>query len=301
MKISFYNYANAKSTEPLYLQRTLHQAGVESTVWADPQISAFDFFDTVKPDVFVTHYATLTTDIIKYLSNSNIDLVLNTTSATPSDMLSLEGMINETNIKCPLMFHNEIQPSAKATSKIKTEEILPACDVFFPQMPPSQRTIPVAIVSSEEGELLDDTIKQINSESYHLLSYGKEDDKFDMSVDLAALNKIYHLYDTIILVGDVNEVTSQVFFDMTLKSRRCSVRIKDEQQPIFNKFLSRIISEEPTENDDPAAIKNMITAQILRKHTAYNRAERLMKFLKNDEAVRNLQQIKNSLHGEQVQ
>ena len=58
MKILFHNYSNSTSTEPIYLYNALQKCGVESFIWADPNMSAYDVFDTTKPDVFVTHFKT---------------------------------------------------------------------------------------------------------------------------------------------------------------------------------------------------------------------------------------------------
>ena len=65
MKILIHNYSSEISTEPFYLAQALANMGYETRIWNN-EVSAFDIFDTFDPDVFITHYQIITTDIAKH-------------------------------------------------------------------------------------------------------------------------------------------------------------------------------------------------------------------------------------------
>ena len=68
MQVLIQNYATSRSTEPLYFSETLNEVGVRAILWQNPEVGAFDMFDTVQPSLFVTNYKLITNDIIKYLT-----------------------------------------------------------------------------------------------------------------------------------------------------------------------------------------------------------------------------------------
>ena len=65
MKTLIQNYSSALSTEAMYFNRCLQEGGVDSVLWANGQTSAFDIFDAVRPEIFISHYKFITTDITK--------------------------------------------------------------------------------------------------------------------------------------------------------------------------------------------------------------------------------------------
>ena len=92
MKMLIQNYSSGLSTEAMYFNQCLREGGLESHMWADGQISAFDIFDAVKPDIFISHYKFITTDIIKYLKQAkNIPMVLNVTGTNEQEIQQIES------------------------------------------------------------------------------------------------------------------------------------------------------------------------------------------------------------------
>ena len=78
MKTLIHNYSSGLSTEPMYFNQCLTECGVESHLWGDPNVSAFDMFDAINPEIFISHYRFLTNDIIKYIrQNNKIEMILN--------------------------------------------------------------------------------------------------------------------------------------------------------------------------------------------------------------------------------
>ena len=86
MKILFHNYSSSTSTEPLYLHNALQKCGVESVIWGDPNMSAYDVFDTTKPDVFVVDSHLL---VDNYPCRSLVKFYLEWSSYKPTNTIEI--------------------------------------------------------------------------------------------------------------------------------------------------------------------------------------------------------------------
>lgn len=287
MRILFQNYSNSLSSEPLYMHNALRQCGIESHLWSDPNVSAFDALDTVKPDVLVCHYRNITNDVVTYLKTNKLDLVINATGATESQLKSIAEVFKETGTNVPFIFSNsavDIMPKVG----LRTEQILPAADIFNIQ-PKSGRPHEIeAVVSNDFSENVKNMIGEMGV--YHLLyvTDGELNPTFDLRVTAMSLTRLFNVYKKISLVGDKDLCLSQMFFDMVLAG--VNMQIKCSDQPSFNKFLNTVFKESDTDNI-PSEIKN----QIKTKHTPFHRAGRLLKFLKHTDGVNNVEKAKNQL------
>lgn len=291
MKTLFQNYSSGLSTEPMYLNQSLAQCGLESHLWSDGNISAFDMFDSINPDIFISHYKFLTNDIIKYLSqNKKIEMILNVTGANNQELESIEQLYDQHHIKTPFIFTNlyDFAHNLKP-KKIKLVNILPAADIYLPALPAPDFEITLAIVSSNNNSIIENTVK--NKKVYHLLSLGKENEDFDLPVDLKSMAGLYNRYKEIMLIDDINIVTSQIFFEASLKAKKLSVKVTQDQQPILDKILATLFHAENDTKDVGEIVRN----QIKRKHTCINRTSRFMRFLKNEEVAKKLQHISEQL------
>lgn len=286
MKILFDSYVTINSSESSYFNAVLRMAKINSMFWSDKKISTFDVLDATTPDVFVTHYRSISEDLIKYLSGStNINLVLNISGSTDSEVEALEGFLSQKNINCSLMFSGDINPSKGKTYRF--EEILPAADLFFPMNAPSQRKIDYGVIcQSVKNDLVQDFIK--DKDVYHTLgANANEVSDTDLQVNVKTITDISHLYQNLVLIGDIRFVSSQMFFDCMLRANKCTVRTDNKEG--WDNFLKRIF--DVVEGDD---MKEILRSQILQKHTCYNRAERLMKFLGNSDAMKAVQKLRNN-------
>lgn len=218
MKTLIQNYMSGLSTEPLYFNQCLVECGLESQIWSDPNTSAFDIFDSVNPDIFISHYKFLTNDILKYLHQTNkIELILNVTGASKEEIQSIEQVYAQHNIKAPFVFTNMYDfTNQHKPSKIKLVNIMPCVDIFLPPVPAPDFKIDTAIISTNNNELVKQAVK--NKEVYHLLSLGAENEDFDLSVDVRSIMGLYNKYNEIVLVDDVNIVTSQILFETSFNT-----------------------------------------------------------------------------------
>jgi hypothetical protein len=291
MKILFHNYSTSTSTEPLYLHNALSKCGIESAIWADPSMSAYDVFDVNKPDLFVTHFKTLTYDIFEYLKqDTKCSLALNVTGASQSQIDSIENELETNKIKTAFLFTNNANISVKTKSKL--HQLHPAADLF--NLPPQQGAKPVlpeAIISDKFDENVENCIgeKEVFSLLY-ITGDGNKDESFDIRVDVKTLPQLYKVYENMYLVGDSDVCCSQLFFDMIMSCHNPNVRCKDQEG--FNKFISSVFENTDTEKDDLVA---EMRSQIKNKHTPFHRAWRFMKFLGDKNAMASIDKVKNQL------
>jgi len=290
MKILFDLYNDLVSTESSYLYRALSQAGADVYLWENKNISAFDIFDSVNPNVFVSHYKNLNIDVLKRMSESTCGLVLNVSGITENEAKNLEQTLAELNIKCSFVFYNHTKPSG--FDKIKCIQIMSAADVFIPTAPPGNRQIKWGIVSDAPNLDVSEDVGDI----YHKIHAGSQaPPDFDVAYGVVDLNRVSSIYENILLSSDDPSITcGQMFFDMTLRlTGKCAVSLTDTNKKDIGNFMQSIFPDLP---EDPAAAKTYLISTILRKHTCVNRAERFAQNLDMpDELLVNLRKIQDSL------
>ena len=111
----------------------------DCTMWSN-DISAFDIFDIVKPDIFLTHFSMLGNDSLKYLSeNKDISLILNVTSASKEHLRMLDDIIVTNGINCPFIFTNQpSQLQVLSQEKTKLINIMHGADIFLVNQQPQK-------------------------------------------------------------------------------------------------------------------------------------------------------------------
>ena len=287
MKILFQNYTNDLSTEAMYLAHALKMAGVETELWSEQNISAYDVLDSYRPDMVLTSFRVLTNDIVKYLSQGRSpELVLNVTGASEDDCKKIDDLAE--SLKIRMIYTNAFTKREKFT-KLKLEGIYPAADIFM-QRRPIQPALPLGILIDGNPECVAKAVGE--NKTYHLLSL-QDGDYSDHRVTVAALHEIYCLYERFVITGTPDLVNSQAFFDSCLACHKVDILPeKESETQFYNGFLKSIFSEPPGDIDN---LGEQLKKQIVAKHTPFNRAERLMRLLKNDQAVRNLQNLRNNV------
>lgn len=287
MKILFQNYANDLSTEAMYLSRALGMAGVETELWSDANISAYDILDSYKPDVVLTDFRYLTNDVVKYLSQGGSpELVLNVTGASEDDCKKIEELSDP--IKIRMVFTNAVHKKEKF-KKLKLEGIYPAADIFM-QRRPIQPALPLGILNDGDPECVAKAVGE--HKTYHLLSL-QDGDYSDHRVNVSSLHEVYCLYERFVITGKSDLVNSQAFFDSCLACHKVDILPeKKSETQFYTGFLKSVFSEPKEDVED---LGEQLKKQIVAKHTPFNRAERLMRLLKNDQAVRSLQNLRNNV------
>ena len=160
-------------------------------------------------------------------------------------------------------------------------------------MQPRSTEIDLGIIGNSMTKEMEGVIER--EKMYHLLCLGKDEGGgFDLETNITQLADIYGLYTKIILSGDISLVASQVFFDICMGGHDLNVALSKKQKEKFDDFLEKVFKEPKRPARDANLIQE-VKSQIISKHTPFNRAERLMRFLKNDEAVKMLQKAQKDM------
>ena len=289
MRTLIQNYTSTLSTEPMYINRCFTEAGFDSVLWTEPNISAFDAFDYTKPDLFVGHFRFLTQDIVKYLAGSNVSLALNVTGANEQEIQQIDSLV-DMGIDMPLVFSNLYQPTAVSkTKKAKFIHLYPATDIFLPVKNIPEYEIDSCIITVENGPTLSEA--KMGKESYHVFSFNADSGYADFELDIAAMTSFYRRYKKIHIAGDINLVTSQVLFDAMLKANDVNLKVPASQQAKLDEILSLLFVETPEKKD----LKEILRDQIKNKHNCFRRVARLCRSLKIKEAAQKMEEISDKL------
>jgi len=290
MRTLIHNYSSALSTEPMYFTRCLETCGLQTHLWSDKNVSAFDIFDAVQPDVFLSHYTFLTNDIVKYLNhNKKIKTVLNVTGANEQELASIDQVLSENKLDAPFVFTNMHDSMYTHTTKhIRMVNILPSVDIFLPPVDLPSFEIDLAVIATDMNELVENATK--SQGTYHLLSLGRDNKEFDLSADIQLLRGMYGKYKEVLLTSDISVVFSQVLFEAALNANKLSIKVDKKQQLMLDKILASLFHDDG--NDD---VGKLVKRQIQRKHTCVHRAARLCNLLNNGEAAQKLKEMGKQL------
>lgn len=282
MKLLVQNYSSPYTTEPFYLTECFKRVGVDSYLWANAEVSTFDMFDTVNPDVFVGHFAYLTEDTVKYLSqNKNIKAVINVTGTNEQQLKGITETFMAAGLENLTLFSNNfVHPHGDSVHKI-----FPALDVFIQATPPKFK-IPLAILTNKKQETVENFVK--DKEVYHLVSYGENQEWADFATDIRNFWGVSTSYDKVVLIDDGMISTSQFFFQANMLCNGLDIVSQtEEQRDAFQEILSTLFTSEETDEDVGTVIKK----QIIKNHTCFNRASQLAEILGMKEESQKLLEI----------
>ena len=291
MQAIIQNYATANSTEPLYISECLNAIdGCKATVWNDSQASVFDIFDIVKPDVFITHYRMLSSDVIKYLSGSNIECSFNMTGAQQEHIDQMDEMLRSHKINCPFMFTNQPQRfNMLLQRKTKLISIMHGADIFLPaqEVALPEYNLDMCLITNYKGDAERLTELLDNYSCYHTVSTDPElADHVDINMPTMSLYAAYPRYKKIVITHESNYMP-QYFFDSLLYGNETYffTRHKAQQEKtdsvvkdILNTKQSLVCEYDEIERGSVDFTK--IRKNLLMKHTCVNRVKRMLSRLK---------------------
>jgi hypothetical protein len=216
MKFLISNYSNPWNTEPYYFNGGLNLLeGVSSDIFNNNQ-SAYDNFDAVNPDIFITHLAHITKDIVSYLSdNKKIQPIINT-NWTKLD--SINGV-------CSALLSQNITPIFFGFNDIKVDNakyfrILPGADTFL-KNDTKQYSINKLIFVNKQEEIVD------LDGTYHYATINQEVSQYvDMFLPITLLNNIFDNYDEIVFKNSPY-VGSQLSFNAIYSGTKVIFDTKD--------------------------------------------------------------------------
>lgn len=273
MKVLIQNYSSAFSTEPLYFHTSFKNVNIDSYLWVDQNISAFDMFDSVQPDLFIASYSYLTEDILKYLSqNPSIKMALSLSGAEESSIEMIKETLLTQGITNVKFFTNDYFLESEGVYKI-----YPAYDVFLQPKEPDYH-LPFSIIAREQTDVL--LHHTCNQDVYHVISWAdwseEQQEWADIPTDIKLFSQIVKCYDEIVVINDYDLSSSQLFFQATIQANGFTVLNSDEQMDQkFKDVLSKLFKPEETNQSVAEVVKN----QIMTSHTCFNRSSEILNIM----------------------
>ena len=283
MKALIQNYINGESTEAGYITECLNRAGIEAQLWADG-MSAYDKMDLFSPDVVFAHYMFLTGDIIRYLSNSQIQIVINVTGIQQHELDTILKEIKEQNVNCPFMFSNLPREAIKVKANdIKIHSIMSAADVFLTSTDYFDNfDIDLGIVSDYDAtsKFSEDTA---DIRSWHFLSTSPDLQSSDILAPIQQMPSLYPRYKKIIVTVDGPRIP-QHFFDAIIHGNEVSFKSKyNMQDEVSQKVIAKLLGEDSSK----------WKSSVEKKHTCINRVDKLLSLLGVKDVAKNIGKAKN--------
>lgn len=266
MKVLISDYSSVYSTEPHYFNTTLNIIDCKSSIW--PQnLSTFDAFDIMKPDLHITHHKKITRDLIIYLQeNTNIDLVINISDITQDGLNTLESVLSESKIKPAALFVNYYDHKLKSKNANITT-ILHGADLFLGSEP-KQYDIDYGIIIDDKSQ-----IKPIGDTYHYITNIPSLERVADIFLPTNRLTHCYHNYRNIVL-RYFDGKFPQLFFDAALKT---SVFFDIENRENLDKYLNKLLGDNENKYcllTDPTSGK--LETKIKNKHTCLHRTKSLL-------------------------
>lgn len=291
MRVLIQNYASPMSTEAMYFYKCLVNAEQEAALWADPNVSAFDAFDSVKPNVFISHWKFLTSDIIKYLSqNKSIRPVFNVTFATQDDLEKIEQVLEANGITPEFFFTNQHESLYKLQTKNKLVNIIPALDVFIHiDQGLGDWKHECAVLTTKPTEQFFKVCS--DNKVHHKLCFGGNEETFDINVDVQSMPSLCSKYTKLFIVDDINVATSQILFETCFRLDDINIQVPEEQKQMLAQVLASLFQDSPNDEKFSAMIKS----QILSRHNCFKRTARLARLLKDSECAQKLEKISEQI------
>ena len=296
MQVLIQNYATSRSTEPLYFSETLNEVGVRAILWQNPEVGAFDMFDTVQPSLFVTNYKLITNDIIKYLAtNPGIDCVINVTDATQQHIDTVVSVFANNRISCPFMFTN--YPKELNTligSTIPIVSIMHGVDCYLPS-----QNIDIPDYNIQLGVFTDTpesaSINEVTNgiDTYHKISYEEDSQGGDIIATAMHLYPLFGKYDQCVIIEE--DYVPQSFFDSLFYGNETYLisKLKPlKSMGLPDNILRGDSSPLPSVGEvDFTSIK----ATVRDKHTCHNRVSSILDNLKCSDLSKKVHKLKEAL------
>ena len=273
MKVLIQNYNDILSTQTFYINQFLNEIdSLEVKIWNVGQASVHDALDSFNPDLLIASGKLVNEVLIRYLSeNKKIKVIVNTTRCNQHIVDYIESKFTESGIDCPLFFSEGFDELIKGKPKnIKFLALMPALDLFLNPQPPLSYNIKNCIITNKRSETYDKVCN--NNTEYHKMIFGVDlHSEFDIESNISNACALSDNYEELTLVGDVEFICSQIFFNALARAKKVSIKPHDSDDEKFQSILSKLFSEKEKEIS-----LEKIKEQIEKEHTCIHRVFTLM-------------------------
>mgnify|MGYP006282428655 CR=1 FL=1 len=280
MKFLIDNYCTDKSTQALYLYKNLNNhSDHESFIRMSGEVSIYDSFDTIKPDIYITSIFLFAQDVITYMKenpNNGIKIILCANDATQDMINKVEESFIDNNIQCLFIFSNNADLK---TTKFRFVHIPECADLNGPEESFPAYNIDTAVFINKPSN-----IKKYDG-TFHVLSTNMNlRNNVDICLPVHIISNIYDRYNTIIFT-DIGNIIPQAFFDSIARGMKTYYDIQDKDvEKQVDDLLKKIFKLDQSLNfNDENELDNFdkLKQIVLEKHLCTNRTKTLLSQIPN--------------------
>jgi hypothetical protein len=277
------NYSSLTHTEPMYIDATLRAIGCKSVLWNPSKVSAYDIFDTVKPNYYITHITSIMSDVISYIKeNGGIQLIINITGANQQVVDNTERVLKEHEVPVALLFTNSDESEIKSEARLA--KIGFGADLFL-----SKGNLPYSI---KVGQIVlsKDHIKHFDC-PHHTISYNKNlENDVDILLPINQLSNIYSNYDLLIF-RSFGSMVPQILYDAIYYGKSVGYDIDDPQlRQMVSDKIKKIFRTE-VDICDPHSDKSELRTKLLDRHTCFHRVKSILSQLPSSEYLNKIDKL----------
>jgi hypothetical protein len=271
MKFLIDNYASNQSTQPLYLYKNINQyAEHEAFIRMNGEVSIYDSFDRISPDIYITSVHILSQDAIIYLKENKVKtrICLCLNGANKDMIEKAEDSFLSNEVPCAFFFTNDYDVKLKKTRLLYLQE---AADLNTTVSFNLKYNIDKAIFTSGDKK-----IKNYDG-TYHILSVDqKPKNNVDFSLPIHIINNLFHNYKEIIST-DIYSYIPQYFFDAIARGVKTYYDIENEiLAKEIDELCGKILKIDNRLNyNNPNKLDNFedLRKHVLEKHTCESRTK----------------------------
>jgi hypothetical protein len=216
----------------------MKKSNQESFLW-NGKLSFYDVCDRVKPDTVILKLENMTRDSLRYLSGTNIAVVLNASGVADDLIKTCLSSMGKMKIDCPLIFGDPICEAAGF--KTKFLNLMAGADIFLPLQGMRDR-LPYMM---DAGYLIDCSSGRFTKKPHHRISTISGVTE-DITVPINGLYKIVESYSSMV-VHQSKTVLQQSLFDVLYYSPNAHVRSVGHNSENVDKVLEKLIGSSPHE------------------------------------------------------
>lgn len=283
MKFIIGNYASSTQTEPMYIDATLKAIGCKSAIWNPTQISAYDIFDMVKPNYYLTHITAIMTDVISYIKeNGGIELIINISGANQDVITNTERLLKEHKVPIAFLFTNNDDCSIESEAQLI--KIGFGADLFLSRGNIQYNLDLGQIVLAKEH------ISNFDC-PYHTISYVKNlENDVDIMLPVNQLSNIYHNYDRLVF-RSFGTIIPQCLYDAIYYGKNVSYDIDDENtRKMVSEKIKKIFRTD-VDICDPNSNKTELRKKLLDRHTCFHRVKSILSQLPSSEYLERIDKL----------
>jgi|688.fasta_scaffold24745_9 hypothetical protein len=274
MKFLIENYAGYESTQPLYFHKHINDYEQHSSVIRPNNMSVFDAFDVINPDVYIASAHTLSRDSVMYLrenKDKDIKLLICTDGLSVEEMQSLEDVLKKNEVNCHFYFNSSESNNSKRSRVV---HIRSGVDLNLEPALKMDYRIQKALFVNKSSKIRN------YQGTFHVVSINRQmKDSVDFCLPITMLSSIYSKYEEIIFT-EISNSLPQYFFDAIYHGEKVYYDIVDEaKSKLADEIVGSVLKVGNGLNyNNPDKITDFtdLKKHIEEKHSSLNRTKTLL-------------------------